>query len=84
MSILYREKSTFRRWVGRNMTSKVIVRGEVITVLRLRWWPLVIWLGHNLLILGWYMLAAIQGRTVMFNSSSVWYTPFRLVWQLIN
>lgn len=82
---LYREPSALKRFIDRQFV-QVMFEGLEFNMLRLRWWLpvgfLTAWLGHNLLLIVWYMLAAIQGRTVMFNPDGWWYWPLRTFFQI--
>ena len=90
---IYREPNRFNRWWQRRTHTWRYNRyiPGYAPIHRFRYWPFDIvliglstWLGHNVLLLLWYMVATMQGRSVMFDSSSAWYAPLRMMWHFIN
>jgi hypothetical protein len=84
MKTFYREPSRFKRFWNKHVVATVTFREVDHSVLRIRWWLPAIWLAHNTFLLVWYMVAAMAGRSVMFDDSAAWYWPLRTMWQLLN
>jgi hypothetical protein len=57
---------------------------EAIPVYRIRFWPVHIiqlvglWIGYNMLLLAWFMVSFMAGRTVSFTPLPGWHEP--LMW----
>ncbi len=85
------EDSRLGRWLDKHRqvwkTDRYISVGDQpIPIYRIRFWPIHLlqvvglWIGYNILLLAWFMVSFMAGRTVAFTPLAGWHEP--LIWFL--